>query len=188
MLLVIGVAIFFFGCEKDFVEPDPSMDTQETAVLKSAKVKVEFTGTCVPLGPNSEVEPQVLPNGRTKQFGVEATWYDDASDGRVTGKTFWCGNYFWEGAPFASNAKIFGKTELLVDDPNNDDPDAPHIGKWDMTWHGYLTFTPDGNMIAICDAVGTGKEGVVKGLTAKWVYTLDLNNTGFQYLTVGYIK
>ena len=31
----------------------------------------------------------------------------------------------------------------------------------------------------VCEAVGTGKEGEVKGMVAKWTYTMDLDFSNF---------
>ena len=187
MLLVMSAALISFGCEK--IDPQTeSVNDLETASLKAAKVKVEFTGTCDPTGPNiDEGVTQLLPNGKTKQTGIIAKWYDTASDPLLSGYTLWYENITWDGEPFASNGKMWGKTELFVDDPDNADRDAPHIGLWEMTWHGYISVTPDGNILAYCDVVGHGKEGVVKGLTAKWTYTLDMS-MGFYYSFAGYYK
>ncbi len=74
MLLVLGVAIFIFGCEKEIVEPDLNMDDQETTALKKAKVKVKrtFEGICT-------FVTSTVPN----------TWYDETDDWRTTGITIW---------------------------------------------------------------------------------------------------
>jgi len=75
-----------------------------------------------------------------------------------------------------NTAKIWGKAELTVDDD---------LGKWEISWHGWQTPTPSGFEI-VCDAVGTGKKGKVKGLVAKWTYKMD-TASGFFYSTEGYI-
>ena len=182
MLLVIGVASVFSGCSKEDSSAPEFLNDQETTSLKAAKVKTPFTGRCDFVADGTPGKITELPNGKTKMQGFTSHWYDLADDWRVTGKTTWYANYYWEGVPFASNAKVFGKAELFVDDP--EDPNAPPCGKWDITWHGYMT---DGGLKASVDAVGTGKEGEVKGLVAKWTYTLDIPAHGLMYETEGTI-
>lgn len=187
----MSAALIFFGCQKETIQaPGADQYDQETSTLKAAKEKVEFTGVCRPtLNPViAEGETVSLPNGKTKQTGVIGKWEDLASDPLVSGISLWYGTYIWDGDPGVSNAHAWGKAELLVDDPENEDPNGPSIGKWDMTYTGYITITPDGNMLAVCDVVGQGKEGVVKGMTAKWVLTFNLSETGYQYITSGYYK
>ena len=68
MLLVIGVAMIFFGCEKmDPLVPDSNID-QEITSLKAAKVRT-FTGVCIPVDPDAFI------------------WHDEADEWRVTGTT-----------------------------------------------------------------------------------------------------
>ena len=92
----------------------------------------------------------------------------------VTGQSIWYTNWLMEEEP--NTAKIWGKTELAVDED---------LGKWEISWHGWQTLTPSGFEI-VCDAVGTGKKGEVKGLVAKWTYKMD-TASGFSYSTEGYI-
>ncbi len=57
-------------------------------------------------------------------------------------------------------------------------------GKWRLSFHGNL----DPNTFIIdVDANGVGKEGIVKGMTGKWTYTINFAN-GFFYTSEGYIK
>lgn len=96
----------------------------------------------------------------------------------VTGQSIWYANWLMEEEP--NTAKIWGKAELTVDDD---------LGKWEISWHGWQTPTPSGFKI-VCDAVGTGKEGEVKGLVAKWIYTMEFDvddPATFFYATDGYI-
>jgi hypothetical protein len=187
MLLALGMAVIFAGCAKEeTMAPGSGLEDQETAALKAAKTKVEFTGTCVPLpvAPLSDGKTIELPNGGTHVMGYVADWYDDATDDRVTGTSRWYANYFWEGVPFASPAKVFGKTEIYVggDAEDND-------GVWEMSWHGTISLT-DGPepFTAICYGNGVGKSGVVKGMTGKWTYTLSWTESGPCYITTGTIK
>jgi hypothetical protein len=185
MLLVIGAAIFFFGCEKmDPVPPDFELANQENTSLKCTKVKTAFTGTSTPvINPIDPGTTKILPNGKTQVMGCVAEWYDQASDPRVTGTSIWYENFIWDAEPFASPGKIWGKAEIFVGG-NAEEND----GRWEITWHGYFTLSEvPGHFTVDVDAVGTGKEGEVKGLTAKWKYTFD-SQVGFFYSTEGYIK
>lgn len=171
MFLVIGVAIIFSGCSKDdFLAPDLSQGDQATTSLKSAKIPfTEFSGICSFFAPGEEGSTIVLPNDKILVRGSTVVWYDDATDPLVTGKTFWSINQkIEEDGTF----KYWGKAELIVDD---------NRGRWEMSWHGYLN--QDG-LIAV--AVGTGKEGEVKGLVAHWTYTMDFEQ--FVYNFEGYYK
>jgi len=153
MLLVIGVAMIFFGCEKmDPLVPDSNSD-QEISSLKAAKVHAKFTGICTPTTP-----PETGDNA----------WYDDADDVRVTGVSVWVTDEMnmIDDITF----KLRGTAVLTVDDG---------LGKWEMSWHGTQTLTsPDGSTFTIvAHAVGAGVEGDVKGLTARWKYSMDYDGT-----------
>ncbi|MCK5135356.1 MAG: hypothetical protein KAR19_06165 [Bacteroidales bacterium] len=110
MLLVIGVAIIFFGCTKeDLMDPELNLVDQETTALKSAKAKRTFEGICTFVKP--------VPN----------TWYDASDDWRVTGTTIW----------LQPDINVFsGTAELFVDAKN---PHDENRGKWEMIWEGTLT-------------------------------------------------
>ncbi len=52
-----------------------------------------------------------------------------------------------------------------------------------MTWHGWKA--ADGSIVDYI--VGTGKEGAVKGLVAKWTYIHEPGQSGF-YSVEGFIN
>ena len=186
MFLIIGVAIIFSGCSKDdSLAPELNQNDQEIS-LKSANVKIPFMGTSSP--DFTPPEPPyagiitVLPNGKTKVKGETAWWYDYSEDDwRVTGKSKWYINRLIEEDGIQ---KVWGKTEIFVDGDR---------GKWEISWHGYLTptLTPDGpSLVGYVDAVGQGKSGEVKGLVAKWTYSINFifsDPTTLFYATEGYI-
>lgn len=164
MLLVIGVAIIFSGCLKDdLLAPELSQTDQETSLLKSAKKSIPFSGICSFFAPGEAGTMKELPNGKLLEKGTTVVWYDDATDSLVTGKTTW---YIKSKTEEDGAFKFWGKTTLIVDDD---------LGRWEMSWHGYLTLTAEGPVM-IGVAVGQGKEGAVKGLVGKWTYTFDFTN------------
>ena len=171
MFLILGLSIIFFGCSKDdFMAPDIDQNDQGEVSLKSLKnEKTPFSGTCVIVNLGDPGTTTVLPNGKTLIKGQTAEWYDEADDARVTGQTFWYINWLMEEEP--NTAKLWGKSELFVKNGG---------GKWEISWHGYQTPTPDG-FIIVCDAVGTGKEGEVKGLVAKWTYIMDFEQFVYNF-------
>ncbi len=151
MLLVIGVAMIFFGCEKmDPLVPDSNAD-QEITSLKAAKVKGTFAGICTPTAP---------PNPG------DNAWHDETGDWRTTGTTIWT-----QPDP----AAFEGTAVLILDAKDKNDSPA---GKWEMTWSGGLTPTDDGVLI-VAEAMGTGVEGYVKGMKAKWSYTMTYVGNDF---------
>ena len=174
VLLLSLALLLIVGCAKD--DLFTPADDQETISLKSGMQGDAFTGICEYVGDGEPGTTKLLPNGKTNMLGFTSFWYDKADDWRVTGNSTWYANYFWEGEPFISNAKVWGKAELFVDGDR---------GKWEISWHGYIT---DNGLKASVEAVGTGKEGEVKGLVAKWTYTLDILTYGFEYQTTGVIK
>ena len=159
MFLLIGIAIIFGGCEKmDSLEPNAGID-QESSLLKAAKVHTKFTGLCTPI-----------------TLSPVNTWYDESDDWRVTGTTIWITESVIQCDE--TTFKLRGTAELTLDDDG---------GKWAMTWHGTQTLTsPEGNFTIVAHAVGTGIEGEVEGLTARWKYTLDTAD-GFIYNVKGKI-
>ena len=183
MFLVIGLAIIFSGCSKDnSLAPDLNHSDQEISLKAS---KIPFTGTSTPASLPIGGDTTLLPNGKTLIKGVTADWYDhsDSCAGMITGTSHWLINSLTE--PDGS-AKLWGKAEIIVDGENG-------IGKWELSWHGYLTPNDDGSGFEIiCDANGQGKEGIVQGMVGKWTYTMnfDFSNPGttFFYATEGYIK
>ncbi|MEN8202861.1 MAG: hypothetical protein ABFS28_09720 [Bacteroidota bacterium] len=171
LFLFIAVLGLLVSCSKEeFETPELSQGDQETAELKAAKVKTEFTGVCMWEAPGEPPNMvKFLPNGKTLVKGSTTIWHDYADDPAhwmVTGQTIWTVNQVVEAD---GNFKYWGKAELIVDGEVAGDPPR---GKWEMTWRGYMTGLPD-NPSLIAYASGTGKEGAVKGLVAKWVYELD---------------
>jgi len=121
MSLVIGAMLMLFGCSQDNpAEPVLNKNDQTPAFL--AKAKKEFSGTSKPVGPvDPGKTPKLLPNGRTLVKGEVAEWYDEATDLRVTGQSFWLVNrhFYADGT-----AKVGGKAEIIVDNEQ-------YKGKWD---------------------------------------------------------
>ena len=107
--------------------------------------------------------------------GGVVTWYDNANgDPLLTGTSIWHVNTIPKKDGIQ---KFWGKAEILVGVENPDDPDDECLGKWDLTWHGYITPIYDGEtqigITAACDATGVGKEGIVKGLVSKSYYEMN---------------
>ena len=186
MILILAAAsIIFFGCSKeDPVTPDLNQSDQETNSLKAEKI--QFYGTCNFALPGDPGTTTVLPNGNIKITGQTGTWYDEAfyeESGLpcsvVTGLSDWTVNWLITGE---NTAKVWGKTEIRVG-THPDHPEWEQTGLWVMSWHGWQTPTPEG-FIVVCDVVGQGKEGDVKGMVAKWTYTMD-SDVGFFYATEG---
>ncbi|MEN8120274.1 MAG: hypothetical protein ABFS35_08005 [Bacteroidota bacterium] len=176
IIWIIGVAIIFSGCSKDdFVIPDISKNDQETT-LKKSNVIIEYKGECTPNFLIPPVDPEEI--GAQLLKGGVVTWYDNATDllgnpdPLVTGTTIW---YVNEIPQKDGISKFWGKAELLVGAEN---PEDEYLGKWDMTWYGYITpvFNEGGTLVGItaaCNTVGIGKEGIVKGLVSKAYYEMN---------------
>ncbi len=173
MILILGVTFLFFSCSKDnsSLAPDLNQNDQETSSLKAKKIHAHFAGICTPVNPPIE--------------GVNA-WNDVTDDDRVTGISIWVTDGM---EPIDEiTFELSGTAELFVGavvvGGEND-------GKWEMTWHGTMTWTsPDGSTFRIVvHAVGTGTEGDVMGLTARWKYTMDFDGTPetFKYVIKGKI-
>jgi len=184
MILIIGVAILFFGCSKNnSMSPDISQGDELTTSLKGHEIAFEGTSTPA-LAPDPPDEPgttTVLPNGKILMEGLIAEWYELSEEPMVTGKSIWYINWLWEGAPFMSNGEVWGTTDIYVGLESGEDA-ADADGKWELIWHGWLK---DG-MVEV-EAVGTGESGVVEGMTAHWTYTLDLS-VGLIYNFTGSIN
>jgi hypothetical protein len=82
--------------------------------------------------------------------------------------------------PDGITAKIWGKAEITADDG---------LGKWTLWWNGTITPAPPLVFIIKVHAVGHGTEGAVKGLVAKWTYTLNFDGdmNSFYYMGDGAI-
>ena len=178
MFLVLGVALIFSGCSKmDPMDIELSQNDELNGSLKSSEtcnVKTEFSGICAFVAPLEEGTVKVQPNGNVLMKGISSEWYDSGSDPRVTGQSFW---YVTQRVEADGMTKLWGKAELFVADDG---------GMWELSWHGWLTPNADGSFLIYVDATGTGKEGAVKGLVGKWVYTMDIKE-GFFYSFEGYI-
>lgn len=176
MYLFIGVTFIFFGCTEDALFDSTFNQSEQKATPKKGNVIVEYKGECKPNFSVLPVDPEVI--GAKLLKGGVVTWYDNATDlsgnpdPMVTGTSIWYVNTI----PLKDgNEKFWGKAELLV---GADNPDDVYLGKWDMTWHGYITPIFEGDIqIGVklsCDAVGIGKEGIVKGLVSKSHYEMNL--------------
>jgi len=171
VLLVIGVTIIFLGCSEDNC----------TAPVESNQA---FAGTSIWV---ADIDPGVtttLDGGKTLITGQTSEWYDSTGVSMVTGKSFWDVNWLIEED---GNAQLWGTSELLVDDDR---------GKWKLTWSGQRTPTGGGTFVEWespfrieVEAVGTGIEGDVNGLEAKWTFTMDFNGdfSTLFYKSEGYI-
>ncbi len=187
MLLIIGVSIIFFGYSKiDPLAPGLGQSDQVTTSLKSLQkgdVKTPFIGGCEFLELIDGGDTIVLPNGKTWIIGYISKWKDSSPDWRVSGISIWHINWLIEEDGIT--AKIWGNAELLVDGENTGDEPR---GKWKLSFYGNVTPTEVGfKVVDVC--VGTGKEGEVKGLVAKWNHTMnfDFNNPAtFVYKFEGY--
>jgi hypothetical protein len=146
MLVAIVMAVIFAGCEKEeILPPDPQQDALEESALKGAKVKDKrsFEGVCIPVDPDNFV------------------WYDDMDDWRVTGTTVWS---------YSDETQSGGKTILYVDAKN---PHEENRGIWEMDWEFEIFMPGDEGIYAVAVVTGEGISGKVKGMKAKWTYTLD---------------
>jgi hypothetical protein len=167
-----------------------SQTNQESGATDASKTETTFLGKCVPKAnpdpnatPENEGVATTLPDGKTEVKGNIAWWYDEADDWRITGKSLWKGNFLWDGAPMASPAEVWGTAELFVDakDPNN----SP-VGRWELSFLGDMKQTLEGGFELIVEVVGSGKEGVAQGLSAKSIYTFDFAK--HTYKTEGFIS
>ena len=177
MYLIIGTAFLFIGCTEGSILVD-DVNQNDMEKISNKVTRTAFIGTSTPVAP---IEPGIeyeLPNGKVFTKGQIFEWNDVADDWRVTGKSIW---YISSMTQKDGIEKLMGKAELFVEDDR---------GKWEMSWHGYLTYVEGGFDIYV-DAIGTGKSGDVKGLVAKWIYTMNFrfaDASSFLYLSEGYIQ
>ena len=170
--LFAGGTVLFSGCSEDnALVPNQN----DEIALKSKKIPTHFTGTCTPL---YNVNPDIV------------TFYDAADDERVTGVSFWVTTVFEPVDEITF--ELAGTAEIFVGAVTADDVEnGEYVGKWEMTWKGTQTLTsPDGSTFRIVgQGVGTGTEGEVLGLTARWKYTMDFNGSpeSFIYYSKGKI-
>lgn len=185
--MFMAIAIIFFSCSK---ETTLTPDEQAASSLKSHEIS--FEGISTPT-PNVIYPGDVYPlaNGKLLILGNTAEWYESSDEPLVTGQSIWYVN--WLIAADWSGAEVWGTTDLYVGLESGGDP-ADAEGKWEMIWHGWLTdAVPDGfgfftEGIIEVDVVGTGVSGVVEGMTAHWIYTLDISTGIIQYDFVGTIN
>ena len=153
------------------------------------KKQISFTGTSTPTNNPEEKGTTIkLPNGKTQVIDSVVEWYDKATDWRVTGKSFWYTNSVTEEDGL--QAKIWGKGELIVD---GEKPGDKTRGKWELSWFGKLIpkeeppYNEKSPFTIVAEVAGTGKEGEVKDLVAKWTYTFD-SDIGYFYNSKGFIQ
>lgn len=160
-LVAIAMAVIFAGCEKEEVlSPEQEQEALKEYVLKSAETKGLFEGLCTPVDPGNFI------------------WYDDMDDWRVTGTTVW--SY--------SDETLSGGTTILY--VGADNPNDPNRGVWEMEWEfEEFNESPEG-IYAVAIATGKGVSGEVRGMKAKWTYTLDWDFTPetFFYAVSGKIE
>jgi hypothetical protein len=151
----------------------------ETDLLLPPYINQYFTGTSTWVEDIYLGDTTYLPSGQILIENQTSEWYDDATDWRVTGSTFWTINWLIEPDP-PFTAEVYGTTELFVDGDR---------GKWEMSWQGPMVPTAEGFLIEV-HAVATGVEGEVMGLFAEWNYTMnfDFSNPNFMYISEGYIN
>jgi hypothetical protein len=180
MFLIFGIVVMFFGCQADSItmsEPNQSDQTEVTGLSQGdplytslAKAKASFTGRSDPVQQLNPGTVTLLPNGKTLVKGMVNEWYDTATDPRVAGQSIW---YINKKIEADGTGIVWGRADLNVDDGG---------GRWEISWQGRLSST----RLSV-KAVGTGKEGDVKGLVAKWKYTMIFANGTF-YTSEGYIN
>ncbi|MDH3252568.1 MAG: hypothetical protein OEM41_07235 [Ignavibacteria bacterium] len=153
MTLVIGAGLIFFGCsDKNPTAPEMSQSGQVPASL--GKVVKYFSGTSTNIGFLDPGKTNALPNGRVQIRGLVVQTEDILTDLRVTGIVTWVVhlNIYPEG-----NDTRWGSGELII----------PDVGRWDMTYKGWLT--PGEGLTYEVDGHGKGE---LKGLKAHWTYFL----------------
>ena len=176
LFLITLLFVVTLGCNKvnDIATTDNSQI--ETTSLKAHEIA--FEGTSTPFG--LPIDPgtfTLLPNGKFLIEGNIAEWYESADESMVTGQSIWYVNWLIESD--WSGAEVWGTTDIYVGLESGGNP-ADADGKWELIWHGWLTDgVPGGGFftegIIEVEAVGTGTSGVVEGMTAHWIYTLDLS-------------
>jgi len=223
LLMAIAIAVIFAGCAKEeILAPESDQLDKETTALKAKKVKTSFTGECNLTFPGYAFTETVLPNGKMKWTGESAYWFDEAvADDGGDGGLLVSGISKWTATRIFNpdgTVKLWGKCTIFVGtDPSLFDGMAPGLvdleeldeiletasdGIWQMTWRGYQTpffhvsNPAEDGFDVVCDVVGQGKSGLVKGKTAKWTYTLnyrggfplDFGHESLVYMTKGYYK
>jgi len=158
--LFTGITFLFSGCSED----NDLVPTQNDEIsLKSKKIPTQFSGICTPID----------------NMGYDIiSWYDATDDPRVTGVSYWV---FTGIEPIDEvTIELTGTTEIFVGAVTVDDViNGRYLGKWEMTWKGYQNYTYPGSVTfkIVAHGTGTGTEGEVLGLTARWKYTMDFDGT-----------
>lgn len=152
-----------------------SEDDEITTPLKSKKIPTQFTGVCTPID----------------NLGYDIiSWYDNAGDARVTGVSLWI---FTSVEPIDEvTLELTGTAEIFVGAQTVKDVyDGKYDGKWEMAWKGYQTYSSPESITfrIVAHGVGTGTEGEVLGLTARWKYWMDFDGSpdSFAYFFKGKI-
>lgn len=171
--LFIGMAFLFCGCtEKNSLVP--GLTQEDDLILKSKKIPTQFAGTCA--------------NLNYKWDDGSAAFYDEATDERVTGVSRWYTVKYEQindvTFSLAGTAEIFVGA-VTVEDVNN----GNYIGKWYMTWEAIQTLFASPAFRIMGHGDGTGMEGEVFGLTARWKYTMNFDGSpeSFIYVSKGKI-
>ena len=117
LLMTICAALFFSGCEKEEIMPNPTdmVDVEENILKKNSKTTFEGTCKFVKSEPN--------------------TWYDETDDWRTTGTTIW----------EQPNPHVFKGTATLYVGTEN--PHRENRGIWDIKWKGELVSGAGGAII-----------------------------------------
>ena len=163
MILIIGVAIIFFGCSKNnSMAPDLSQSDELTNSFKAHEI-TDFTGTSNPIFP--------YPNPAGNY------WTDVASEPMVSGVTLWD----QDGDEFRGTAELFvGAVEI----------GGEYDGKWEMKWWGTVT---GNIIVAYAVGIGTEGDvkGMFAEWTYTMNYTggdpFNPFHESFFYATEGYI-
>ena len=112
-----------------------------------------------------------MPNGMILVQDRLREWYDTTNDMRVCGTSIWVVNQLVDAE---GNGRLWGTAEIFVD---NDECK----GKWQLSWWG--TVDAEG---VLAKAIGSGVEGDILGMTAKWTYDMDFAS-GFYYEIDGFM-
>jgi len=184
MILIVGVAILFFGCSKtNSLAPDNSQSDQETSSWKFTGTPYSGISEPVVGGYNYPGTWDTLPNGNVKIKGMIAEWYDTADTPLLTGTSMWYENWLYN--LWKPKVKIWGSAEIEVEGGE---------GVWKGSWHGYGTFLGDppyglgtSPLVAEMELVLTGHGGNIQGMVAKATYNIDLTE-GFFWTFEGEYK
>lgn len=162
MVCVFSALMIFFGCSEDNTTA-PELNRTNQITPSIAKLKTMFSGTSTKVEVLSQGNFTTLPNGKALLKGWISVYADTIDDPRVSGISTWYVNALIN--PDGSEYD-WGKAQLIVDNNGS---------KWEMTWHGRVS--PEGRIVDY--VTGTGKEGAVKGLIAKWTYIREPGQAGF---------